>query len=350
MWYPWILGELKAALGPPGKGRLQNLTACMLSLDIIFQLARKARFADPDSFRNPNKTMRKVYGVQSGFGGAKFEIIVMEAHTEEQAQEVADRFEDLLQSSPDSRQRPIEANADLANTSDDLVIIGYVSAVPWEEMSSGCLHWSVCRLDLDVLPYISPCIPGRPLYPLPPRLLHYNHLRSIQTYTDLWLGDIRKPRDFLVFVRILQQLAQQVDERHEFIGNWLYCLRDRSSVRDQAAGHGRRRRRNDKDEEEADENDEARQLRVGKRRKNRAAKENTHKEKRSTRTSKSATSKAQSQRGLSTLRSGLGGALLQEKASIDRLRRTQDWLSIAAHEAGVNREHSQGPRLSGLRL
>ena len=138
-----------------------------------------------------------------------------------------------------------------------------------------------------------------------------------------------------MFVRILQQLAQQVNERHEFIGNWLYCLRDRSNVRDLAAG-GRRRRGSNEDEEEADEDDGTRQLRVGKQRKNRAAKNKTHREKRSTRTSKSTTSKAQSQRGLSTLQSGVGGGFLQEQASIDRVRRTQDWLSIAANDAGVN--------------
>ena len=108
-----------------------------------------------------------------------------------------------------------------------------------------------------------------------------------------------------------------------------------TNVQDQATG-GRRRRHSDKDEEVADEDDGARQPRFGKRRRNRATKENTYKEKRSTRTSKSKTSKAQGQRGLSPLKSGLGGEFLQEQAPIDRVRRTQDWLSIVANVAGVN--------------
>lgn len=52
------------------------------------------------------------------------------------------------------------------------------------------------------------------------------------------------PADFLVLYRVLQKIAQQVDERLEFIGNWLYCLRN-------AAKHDQRvvqpKRRTDKE-------------------------------------------------------------------------------------------------------
>ena len=146
MWYAWILGELKAALGTPGKGRLQNLTACMLSLDVVFHLARKARSADRDTFRPPNATMHKVYGVQSGFGGAKFEIIVMEAQTEAQSPEVAGGRPSLSE----DQQRPEAVNSELGNTPDELVIVGYVSAIPWRRANLLHLHRSACRFDIEL--------------------------------------------------------------------------------------------------------------------------------------------------------------------------------------------------------
>ncbi len=52
------------------------------------------------------------------------------------------------------------------------------------------------------------------------------HLILHQTYATLWTGNVLDPAELLILVRVLQNIAQQVEERHEFIGNWLYCLRD----------------------------------------------------------------------------------------------------------------------------
>ena len=78
----------------------------------------------------------------------------MEAHTEVQAPDVADGFGNLRPSSSDNRQRPI-LNADLANTCDELVIVGYVSAFRREDTNLRDLHRSVRRLDLEIITHIS---------------------------------------------------------------------------------------------------------------------------------------------------------------------------------------------------
>ena len=153
MWYALILGELKAAFGPSGKGRLQNLTACMLSLNIVFHLARKARSADRDSFRHPNATVRKVYGVQSGFGDAKFEIIVMKAQTEAQAREIADKHEAPRLSLSEDQQQPEAVDSEHTNTPDKLVIVGYVSAIPCKHANLASLISTCLPFDLESYPH-----------------------------------------------------------------------------------------------------------------------------------------------------------------------------------------------------
>ncbi len=63
-----------------------------------------------------------------------------------------------------------------------------------------------------------------------------------QTYATLWTGNVLDPADLLILVCVLQNIAQQVEERHEFIGNWLYCLRD---VRKSAPAAVKPKSRND---------------------------------------------------------------------------------------------------------
>ncbi|ORY21643.1 hypothetical protein BCR39DRAFT_553203 [Naematelia encephala] len=271
VWYPWILGELKAALGPPGKGRLQNLTACMLSLDIVFNLAQKARSADPDSFRHPTATLHKVYGIQSGFGGGIYEIIVMEAHTKTKAQ-AASQMEGGQQtsSSESAASGNQQSEAVDLEPSGELVITGY-------------------------------------------------------TWTDIWLGDIRKPKDLLVFVQILQHLAAQVNERLDLIGNWLYCLRSRDPPLFQAASWRRKRI----DENEENEGD-ASQSPSGSKRGGKSVTRGGR-----GRGGGPTTWQARHSDAGSVLNLGLKQGLVGDVASTDHVTKTMEWMSRCANEADM---------------
>jgi len=46
----------------------------------------------------------------------------------------------------------------------------------------------------------------------------------------LWLGNVLDPTDLLSLIPILRSIRDELDERHDLIGNWLYCLRDRVLV------------------------------------------------------------------------------------------------------------------------
>ena len=75
--------ELKGSLGSAGKARIQNLTACYVGHRIIFHLASLARNADPETYRPPTDVMHKVYGLQTGSGGAVWKLVVMTASKRE---------------------------------------------------------------------------------------------------------------------------------------------------------------------------------------------------------------------------------------------------------------------------
>ncbi len=64
-YYSFLFGELKGPSGSAGEARLQNVTACFISLGIHFRLAQLARAADPQVYRRPSDTMHKVYGLQT---------------------------------------------------------------------------------------------------------------------------------------------------------------------------------------------------------------------------------------------------------------------------------------------
>ncbi len=81
-YYSFLLGELKGPGGDAGEARLQNVTACFISLCIHFRLARLARAADPQHYRRPSDTMHKVYGLQTGCGGGVWKLEVLQAATE----------------------------------------------------------------------------------------------------------------------------------------------------------------------------------------------------------------------------------------------------------------------------
>jgi hypothetical protein len=74
---PFFLIELKGALGNGGEARLQNQTACLISLKLYANLARQAKLADPENFRAPTDVMRRVYGLQSVGTGGIWTLIMM---------------------------------------------------------------------------------------------------------------------------------------------------------------------------------------------------------------------------------------------------------------------------------
>lgn len=47
-----------------------------------------------------------------------------------------------------------------------------------------------------------------------------------KTISTLWTGDVTDPADLLCLIPILTFIRDQVEERHELIGNWLWCLRE----------------------------------------------------------------------------------------------------------------------------
>ncbi len=65
-----------------------------------------------------------------------------------------------------------------------------------------------------------------------------------QTYAVLWTGNVLNPADLISLVRVLRKIVEQVDERHEFVGNWLYCLRNATKLPPAAVQRKRRTRRN----------------------------------------------------------------------------------------------------------
>ena len=81
-YFSFLFGELKGPNGSAGKARLQNVTACFISLSIHFRLARLARAADPQNYRRPSDTMHKVYGLLTGSGGGVWTLAVLAATTE----------------------------------------------------------------------------------------------------------------------------------------------------------------------------------------------------------------------------------------------------------------------------
>ncbi len=78
-YYSFLFGEIKGPLGSAGEARLQNVIAMHVGLCLILSLARQARSADPNSYRPPSDTMRRLYGIQSGFGGHMWKLECMTA-------------------------------------------------------------------------------------------------------------------------------------------------------------------------------------------------------------------------------------------------------------------------------
>ena len=46
----------------------------------------------------------------------------------------------------------------------------------------------------------------------------------------LWSSDILVPSSLVTLSNILQKIRSEINERHEYIGNWLFCLRDRATI------------------------------------------------------------------------------------------------------------------------
>lgn len=80
---------------------------------------------------------------------------------------------------------------------------------------------------------------------LPPRLrLTPLAFALHQIITTIWTGNVCDPAALLAFICILQNIRDQQNERHELIGNWLYCLRDLTSApANVAKGKGKKKTR-----------------------------------------------------------------------------------------------------------
>ena len=103
-----------------GKARIQNGTACFVSLRTYFQLARQARQADPASFRPPGEVMRRVYGLQTSGGGRQWKLEVAVANLQR-------RILPETQSAGSSEAVVHETSRECSNEQDDLDMHSIVS-------------------------------------------------------------------------------------------------------------------------------------------------------------------------------------------------------------------------------
>ena len=57
-----------------------------------------------------------------------------------------------------------------------------------------------------------------------------------QTVTTLWTGEVLDPASLATLIPILREIETQLADRHDMIGNWLYCLRSRPLNEPEKAG------------------------------------------------------------------------------------------------------------------
>ena len=172
--------ELEGPRGNAGEARIQNHIALCVSLRLHLQLAKQANKADPENFRLPTPTMRRVYGLQTGSGGCVWKLVVAQSNQSwrgvfgtDMPPWPTDEFEEVV-------------------VQDDLQGDSFVS----DRNPCSTTH-----------PY------GRPI------------AHNIQTIYTLWSGNILDPGTLITFIDILHRIRNEVKERHDLIGNWLYCLR-----------------------------------------------------------------------------------------------------------------------------
>ncbi len=67
-----------------------------------------------------------------------------------------------------------------------------------------------------------------------------------QRVSSLWSGNVLEPNHLLNLYSILVHIRDQIDERRELIGNWLYCLRDDVKTAEVPPSGGRKRQKVDK--------------------------------------------------------------------------------------------------------
>ena len=82
-YFSFFFAELKGPSGSAGEARIQNACACYIALSLHFHLAKLAGEADPESFKPPSETMRRVYGLQTGLGGGSWRLVVAVAEPRE---------------------------------------------------------------------------------------------------------------------------------------------------------------------------------------------------------------------------------------------------------------------------